>query len=115
VSELVDARETLDEIRSGMSRRMQIDFDSNYNVWSQAVEACAHLDCLISLSYTCEEEVSCRPTFLPGDQEEAQIEVSAPPSPRLPDGCRSCGTVAIRASAPWRDRLSSPTMLCSEQ
>ncbi|EKX54504.1 Msh6 mismatch repair muts-like protein, meiosis and mitosis [Guillardia theta CCMP2712] len=77
VSELVDARETLDEIRSGMSRRMQIDFDSNYNVWSQAVEACAHLDCLISLSYTCEEELRdcrhpcisamARQTFVPND------------------------------------------------
>jgi len=71
VLELVDARETLDELRQGMSRRMQVDFDSHYSLWAQAVDAVAHLDCLLSLSYTCEEDGSgpvCRPLLL--DEEE---------------------------------------------
>lgn len=70
VLEHVDARETLDEMRQGMAKRMQADFDSHYHLWSQAVEAVAHLDCLLSLSYTCEDNDNgpvCRPKFLDGD------------------------------------------------
>jgi len=70
VLELVDARETLDELRQGLSQRMQVDFDSNYPLWAQAVEAVAHLDCLLSLSYTVDEDGSgpvSRPQFLDGE------------------------------------------------
>ena len=67
VLELVDARETLDGLRQDMARRMQNDFDSHYPLWAQAVDAVAHLDCLLSLSYTCEEDGSgpvCRPVLM---------------------------------------------------
>jgi len=67
VLQLVDARETLDELRQGLARRMQVDFDADYQLWSRAVDAVAHLDCLLSLSYTCEEDGSgpvCRPQLL---------------------------------------------------
>ena len=67
VLERVDARETLDALRQDMARRMQIDFDSHYSLWAQAVTSVAHLDCLLSLSYTCEEDGGgpvCRPQLL---------------------------------------------------
>ena len=75
VLELVDAREMLDELRLGMAQRMQVDFDSNYLLWAQAVNAVAHLDCLLSLSYTCDEDGAgpvCRPQFL--DEEDAMVQ-----------------------------------------
>jgi len=82
VLELVDARETLDELRQGMARRMQVAFDADYKLWAKAVDAVAHLDCLLSLSYTCEEDGSgpvCRPQLLdevPGDAPEgAELEL----------------------------------------
>lgn len=74
VLELVDARETLDELRQSMAQRMQVDFNSNYSLWAQAVDAVAHLDCLLSLSYTCDEDGTgpvCRPHFL--DEEDSDI------------------------------------------
>jgi len=84
VLEMVDAKETVDELRQGMARRMQVDFDSHYSLWAQAVDAVAHLDCLMSLSYTCEEDGSgpvCRPALLddedatPGDAADVGAEL----------------------------------------
>jgi DNA mismatch repair protein MSH6 len=72
VLKLIDARETLDEIRQAMVRRMHCDFDRDYACWSAAAEAAAVLDCLAALSHTAVENGEgpvCRPVFLPEEEE----------------------------------------------
>jgi len=76
VLKLIDARETLDEIRQAMVRRMHCDFDRDYACWSAAAEAAAVLDCLAALSHTAVENGEgpvCRPVFLPEEEPESRL------------------------------------------
>ncbi|KAJ1473698.1 muts domain V-domain-containing protein [Baffinella frigidus] len=95
---LIDARETVDQIRQEMVRRMHSDFDRDYAFWQSAVEAAANLDCLISLSHTTVENGEgpvCRPVFLPASAPDAELRLLESRHPCLSGGAALRGSTFI--------------------
>ncbi|KAK0725276.1 DNA mismatch repair protein msh6 [Lasiosphaeris hirsuta] len=74
VRELQEAEETHSQIVKEVAARFFQRFDTDYEVWLQAIQIIAQLDCLISLakSSAAMGEPSCRPEFV--DEERSVVE-----------------------------------------
>jgi len=74
VRELQEAEETHSQIVKDVASRFFQRFDTDYEVWLQAIRIIAQLDCLISLAKASASlgEPSCRPVFV--DEERSVIE-----------------------------------------
>ncbi|KAK1760121.1 muts domain V-domain-containing protein [Echria macrotheca] len=74
VRELQEAEETHSQIVKEVASRFFERFDADYEVWLQAIQIIAQLDCLISLAKSSAAlgEPSCRPVFV--DEERSVVE-----------------------------------------
>ncbi|KAK3317724.1 muts domain V-domain-containing protein [Cercophora scortea] len=74
VRELQEAEETHSQIVKEVASRFFKRFDTDYEVWLQAIRIISQLDCLISLSKASSSlgEPSCRPVFV--DEQRTVVE-----------------------------------------
>ena len=74
VRELQEAEELHSQIVKDVASRFFERFDTDYEVWLQAIRVISHLDCLISLAISSSAmgEPSCRPQFV--DDERSVLE-----------------------------------------
>lgn len=74
VRELQEAEETHSQIVKDVASRFFERFDTDHEVWLQAIQIIAQLDCLISLAKASASlgEPSCRPVFV--DEERSVVE-----------------------------------------
>ncbi|KAH8881671.1 DNA mismatch repair protein Msh6 [Thozetella sp. PMI_491] len=74
IRELQETEELHSQIVKDVSARFCQKFDTDYEVWLQAIRVVSQLDCLISLAKTSSAlgEPSCRPVFL--DDERSVVE-----------------------------------------
>ncbi|KAI1363313.1 DNA mismatch repair protein msh6 [Xylaria arbuscula] len=74
VRKLQEAEETHSQLLREVSLRFCKRFDTDYEVWLQAIRIVSQLDCLVSLAKASSSlgEPSCRPTFV--DEERSVVE-----------------------------------------
>lgn len=70
VQNLLEARETHRVLCDTLEQKMYARFDSDYKIWTSAVQVIAQMDCLISLVRASESLGSplCRPAFVESDR-----------------------------------------------
>lgn len=76
VRELQEAEETHSQIVKEVASRFFQRFDTDYEVWLQAIRITAQLDCLISLAKSSSAlgEPSCRPVFVDDERSVVKFE-----------------------------------------
>ena len=76
VRELQEAEETHSQIVKEVASRFFKRFDTDYEVWLQAIRIIAQLDCLISLAKSSSAlgEPSCRPVFVDDERSVVNFE-----------------------------------------
>lgn len=76
VRELQEAEETHSQIVKDVASRFFERFDTDYEVWLQAIRVVSQLDCLISLAKASSAlgEPSCRPVFVDDERSVVQFE-----------------------------------------
>lgn len=74
VRQLQEARELHKIVLDNLQAKLYARFDEDYNVWLQAVQAVANIDCLVSLAKTSNAigTPSCRPELV--DQEDSILK-----------------------------------------